>query len=112
MDSRLSIYRRWGKRLFDVLASSAAFIALSPLLYLTAVVVRIVLGAPVLFRQTRIGLYQKPFTILKFRSMTNNRDSGGKLLPDATRLTYLGRFLRAASLDELPSLLNVLRGEM
>jgi lipopolysaccharide/colanic/teichoic acid biosynthesis glycosyltransferase len=112
MDSSFSIYGRGGKRLFDILASAAGLIALLPLLCLIAVMVRIFLGAPVLFRQTRVGLHQKPFTILKFRSMTDQRDSAGKLLPDTARMTRLGRFLRATSLDELPELLNVLRGDM
>ncbi len=77
-----------------------------------AVVVRLALGAPIFFRQQRPGLHGKPFTILKFRTMTNAKDAVGKLGPDAERLTSLGRFLRRASLDELPELINVLMGEM
>src|ERR1700682_6076579 len=112
MDTRFSIYHRGGKRLFDVLASTVALIALSPLLCLIAVLVRIALGAPVLFRQTRVGLHEKRFTILKFRSMTNKRTAAGELLSDTERMTRLGRFLRASSLDELPELFNVLWGDM
>ena len=112
MDTRFSIYHRGGKRLFDVLVSTVALSALSPLLCLIAVLVRIVLGAPVLFRQTRVGLHGKPFTILKFRSMTNKRAAAGELLSDTARMTRLGRFLRATSLDELPEFFNVLWGDM
>jgi len=79
---------------------------------LIALAVRLRLGVPVLFRQRRPGLHGQPFTLLKFRTMTGARDAAGNLLPDAERLTPLGRFLRATSLDELPELLNVLKGEM
>lgn len=112
MNTYLSIYCRGGKRLFDVMASSAALVVLSPLFCLIAGLVRLFLGAPVLFRQTRGGLHQQPFTILKFCSMTDERDKTGKVLPDTARITRLGRFLRATSLDELPELFNVLRGDM
>jgi lipopolysaccharide/colanic/teichoic acid biosynthesis glycosyltransferase len=112
MDTRFSIYHRGGKRLLDVLAGTVALIALSPLLCLIAVLVRIALGAPVLFRQTRVGLHEKRFTILKFRSMTDKRTAAGELLSDTERMTRLGRFLRATSLDELPELFNVLWGDM
>jgi len=110
--ARVSIYRRGGKRLFDVVASLAALALLSPLIGLIALLVRMFHGTPVLFRQTRGGLHQKPFTILKFRSMTDECDADGNVLSDTIRMTGLGRFLRATSLDELPELLNVLRGEM
>jgi len=87
-------------------------VLLSPALALIALLVRLNLGSPVLFRQQRPGLYGKPFSIHKFRTMTDARDARGSSLPDADRLTSFGRFLRRASLDELPELLNVLKGEM
>ena len=100
------------KRIFDLIVSAAAIVCLSPVLLILAAVVRWKLGAPVLFRQRRPGLHGRPFWLLKFRTMTDARDAGGALLPDAVRLTAFGRFLRAASLDELPELFNVLKGEM
>ncbi len=100
------------KRLFDLLLTLPGLAVLSPLLLLLAGLVRLKHGAPVLFRQRRPGYWGQPFYIYKFRTMTNARDPQGNLLPDAERLTRLGRFLRAASLDELPELFNVLRGEM
>jgi sugar transferase EpsL len=100
------------KRLFDLFASLCALILLSPLLLVLAVLVRSKLGAPVLFRQERPGLGGRPFTMYKFRSMTDARDAAGQLLPDSARLTRFGRFLRSTSLDELPELFNVLRGDM
>jgi lipopolysaccharide/colanic/teichoic acid biosynthesis glycosyltransferase len=87
-------------------------VILSPIVFALACVIRARLGKPVLFRQTRIGYAERPFTFLKFRTMTDARDSRGSLLPDAERLTALGRFLRTSSLDELPQLWNVLIGEM
>ncbi len=100
------------KRTLDILVASAALILLSPILACTAVLVAINLGRPVLFRQVRPGLNGKPFTLVKFRSMCDAKDSSGKPLPDAERLTGFGRMLRATSLDELPELWNVLKGEM
>lgn len=100
------------KRPLDLLIASAALLALAPLLLLIALAVRLTMGAPVLFRQQRPGLRGVPFTLLKFRTMRDARDAAGDPLPDAQRLTCLGRFLRAASLDELPELVNVVRGEM
>ncbi len=100
------------KRAFDVIVSLAALVALAPLLVAVAVLVRFRLGAPVFFRQRRIGWKGAEFDILKFRTMTDARDAAGALLPDADRMTPFGRFLRRTSLDELPELLNVLRGEM
>jgi len=105
-------YRRWGKRTLDLVASSAALVVLSPVLLVAASAVRIALGSPVLFRQQRPGLSARPFTILKFRTMRDDRDASEALRPDRDRLTLMGRFLRATSLDELPELLNVLRGDM
>ncbi|WP_029215676.1 sugar transferase [Kallotenue papyrolyticum] len=100
------------KRLIDLAVSATALIVLAPVLALLAVLVRVRLGAPVLFRQQRPGLHGQPFTLYKFRTMTDARDAQGRLLPDAQRLTRFGRFLRSTSLDELPELFNVLKGEM
>jgi len=100
------------KRVFDLLMATAGILFLSPVLILLAVLIRINLGAPVLFHQTRPGLNGRPFNLYKFRTMTDERDSSGNLLPDGQRLTQLGRFLRSTSLDELPQLFNVLKGEM
>ncbi len=101
-----------GKRIFDVLTGMLGLIVLSPVLFLLAVLVRILLGKPVLFRQQRPGFKGKPFTLYKFRTMTAGRDAQGELLPDSARLTGLGRFLRRLSLDELPEIFNILRGDM
>ena len=100
------------KRMFDVLASALGLLLLAVPLVLLAWQVRRKLGNPVLFIQVRPGLNSKPFRLLKFRTMTNQRDANGELLPDAQRLTPFGRWLRNSSVDELPGLLNVLRGEM
>ena len=100
------------KRLFDLVISLVLAILLLPLLALLAVLVYIDLGSPVLFRQQRPGLLGKPFTFFKFRTMNNRTDENGQILPDDDRLTGLGRFLRKASLDELPQLFNVIKGDM
>ena len=100
------------KRVFDVLAAVSALVVLSPLLLLVAGLVRLKLGSPVTFEQSRPGMGGAVFKIIKFRTMTDQRDVSGQLLPDAQRLTPLGKFLRASSLDELPELWNVLKGEM
>ncbi len=100
------------KRIFDLLISSLGLILTSPLLAALAVLVRSAHGQPVIFRQPRPGFKGKIFTLYKFRSMSNERDGSGTPLPDTQRLTRLGRFLRITSLDELPELFNVLRGEM
>jgi sugar transferase EpsL len=111
-ERRRSAYFRCGKRILDVALTLPIMVLLSPALALIALLVRLNLGSPVLFRQQRPGLYGKPFSIHKFRTMTDARDARGSSLPDADRLTSFGRFLRRASLDELPELLNVLKGEM
>ena len=103
---------RFIKRAFDLTASALGLIILSPLLLILAVLVRVNLGSPVLFRQERPGLNEKIFRLYKFRSMKDAEDSSGKPLPDEKRLTRFGRILRASSLDELPELFNVLKGEM
>ena len=103
---------RFIKRAFDLTASALGLIILSPLLLILAVLVRVNLGSPVLFRQERPGLNEKIFCLYKFRSMKDAEDSSGRPLPDEKRLTRFGRILRASSLDELPELFNVLKGEM
>lgn len=100
------------KRLFDLTVSSLAFLGLSPLLICIALVVRFKLGSPVLFAQIRPGINGEPFCLMKFRTMTNEQDQNGSVLPDADRLTRFGRLLRSSSLDELPSLWNIIRGDM
>jgi lipopolysaccharide/colanic/teichoic acid biosynthesis glycosyltransferase len=105
-------YRRYGKRLMDIVLSLCALVLLSPLMLVVALLVRIKLGSPVIFRQERPGLNEKIFTLYKFRTMTDERDENGKLLPDKIRLTRFGRWLRSSSLDELPELLNILKGDM
>jgi len=100
------------KRLIDVIGASVGLVLLSPLLVGVAILVRWRLGAPVLFRQTRAGLNAVPFRIIKFRTMTDQRDEEGHLLPDELRLPRFGQFLRSSSIDELPELVNVLKGEM
>ena len=100
------------KRALDVAASALGLTLLSPVLLVTAAAVRLRMGSPVLFRQTRPGMHGRPFTMYKFRTMRGERDGHGRPLSDAERLTPLGRALRASSLDELPELLNVLKGDM
>lgn len=100
------------KRTVDIIVSVAGLLTLGPMLVILAVIVRLKLGSPVLFRQQRPGLGGRPFWLIKFRTMTNQRDAAGNLLPDEQRLPAYGRFLRSASLDELPELFNVLKGDM
>lgn len=100
------------KRIFDLALTIPGLILISPLLAITALLIRIRLGKPVLFRQLRPGYRARSFEIYKFRTMIESRDPDGKLLPDEKRLTKFGRFLRSASIDELPELFNVIRGEM
>jgi lipopolysaccharide/colanic/teichoic acid biosynthesis glycosyltransferase len=100
------------KRLFDLAVSLLAIVALSPVLAVVAILVRFKLGSPVLFRQFRPGLYGQPFKMMKFRTMLDAVDGNGQPLPDDVRLTPFGRMLRSTSLDELPSLFNILRGDM
>lgn len=100
------------KRLFDFVAASIGLMLLSPIILLTALLVRIKLGSPVFFRQQRPGLNAKPFYVIKFRTMTNQRDINGNLLSDDIRLTPFGKFLRKMSLDELPQLMNVIKGDL
>ena len=100
------------KRAFDIAASASALVVLSPVLAITAYKVKKELGSPVLFRQTRPGLHGKPFEMIKFRTMRDATDKEGNALPDSERLTEFGKKLRASSLDELPELWNVLKGDM
>jgi sugar transferase EpsL len=106
------LYRRFFKTISDRLLAAVGLALLSPVVCVLALLIRLRLGQPVLFRQVRIGRHDKPFMFLKFRTMTDEKDIYGKLLPDDRRLTRLGRFLRASSLDELPQLWNVVKGDM
>lgn len=100
------------KRVFDILSALLGLIVLSPILIITAILVRIKLGSPILFRQQRPGFQAQPFYVYKFRTMTDQRDADGQLLPDEVRLTPFGKLLRRLSLDELPQLLNVVKGDL
>ena len=100
------------KRLFDFSTSLTILLLLSPVLLLLALLLRVLIGSPIFFTQVRPGLHGNAFIMIKFRTMTNTRDVDGMLLPDAKRLTCFGRFLRVTSLDELPELWNVLKGDM
>lgn len=100
------------KRILDIISSLLAIIILSPLLAVTAVLVKTKLGSPVLFKQERPGKDEKIFTLMKFRTMTDERDENGELLPDEVRLTKFGKLLRSTSIDELPELFNILKGDM
>jgi lipopolysaccharide/colanic/teichoic acid biosynthesis glycosyltransferase len=100
------------KRLFDFLTSLLALLALSPVLFFLYILIAIKMGRPVIFVQTRPGIDGNPFNMMKFRSMTDEKDANGELLPDEQRLPPFGQFLRSSSLDELPGLFNVLRGDM
>lgn len=106
------VYRQFGKRSVDLVAASTALVVLSPLLGAVALLVRARLGSPVLFRQERPGLNGEPFEMYKFRTMTDECDEAGDLLPDSERLTAFGRMLRSTSLDELPELINIVKGDM
>lgn len=106
------IYCRYIKRLLDILLSGCALVVLSPVLLIVAILVRTKLGSPVIFCQERPGKDEKIFKMYKFRSMTDERDEDGNLLPDEVRLTKFGRLLRSTSLDELPELWNIFKGDM
>lgn len=106
------LYRYFFKRLFDIILSGIAIILLSPVMVMTALLVRIKLGTPVIFKQDRPGKNEKLFKLFKFRTMTDERDEKGELLPDEVRLTHFGRTLRSTSLDELPELINIFKGDM
>ena len=106
------MYAKYIKRLLDIVLSLIAIIVLSPVYLIVAIVVRIQMGSPVLFSQDRIGKDEKVFKLYKFRSMTNEKDENGKLLPEEKRLTKFGLTLRSTSLDELPELFSILKGDM
>lgn len=110
--SKGGIYRKFVKRPMDFILSLIAIIVLSPVLLIVALLVRTKLGSPVLFKQQRPGLNEEIFMMYKFRTMTDERDENGNLLPDSVRLTKFGRLLRSTSLDELPELFNILKGDM
>ncbi len=111
-EHKTGIYEKYIKRLFDILFSLLVIVLLCPLYLVTALLVRIRLGSPVLFSQLRPGFHEKIFRMYKFRSMTDERDENGKLLPDSMRLTPFGELLRKTSLDELPEMFNILKGDM
>ncbi|QHI72082.1 sugar transferase [Aminipila terrae] len=104
--------KRFIKRTFDIIVSSCAILVLSPVLLIVSIMVRVKLGSPVIFMQERPGLHAKIFTMYKFRSMTDECDDTGQLMPDHVRLTNFGKFLRKTSLDELPELFNIFKGDM
>lgn len=106
------MYERFVKRPVDCVLAVCALVVLSPLLGLLAIMVRVKLGSPILFKQYRPGKYEKAFCLKKFRSMTNARNEFGELLPDDKRLTKFGRILRSTSMDELPELINIIKGDM
>ena len=107
-----NFYRKYGKRFLDIILSLLAIIILSPILLIVALLVRIRLGSPILFTQERPGKDEKIFKLYKFRTMTDEKDEAGNLLPDSVRLTKYGKILRSTSLDELPELWNILIGDM
>ena len=109
---KMKLYEKCLKRVFDFVLSLIAIICLSPVMLITAILVRIKLGSPVIFRQERPGKDEKIFAMYKFRTMTDDKDAVGNLLPDEIRLTKFGKILRSTSLDELPELFNIMKGDM
>ena len=112
MEHKPTFYEKYVKRALDIVLAGGALVVLSPVLAVTAVLVRTKLGSPVIFHQDRPGKDGKIFRLYKFRSMTDEKDEKGNLLPDEVRLTAFGKKLRATSLDELPELWNILKGDM
>lgn len=106
------MYAKYIKRILDLILSLMALILLMPLMIIIGILVRINLGSPIIFKQKRPGKNEKIFTLYKFRTMTDKRDIDGNLLPDEYRLTKFGKFLRSTSLDELPELINIIKGDM
>ena len=109
---KVSFYRKYIKRLLDILLSGIALVFLCPIFIFVAILVRVKLGSPVIFKQLRPGKNEKIFSMYKFRTMTDEKDSDGNLLPDEIRLTKFGKLLRSTSLDELPELWNIIKGDM
>ncbi|KEI35432.1 lipid carrier : UDP-N-acetylgalactosaminyltransferase [Francisella sp. W12-1067] len=109
---RKTLYTLFFKRVFDFILSLIALVILSPVILILATLIRFKLGSPVLFKQPRPGKSEKIFNLYKFRTMIDARDDGGNLLPDSERITKFGKFIRSTSLDELPSLINILKGDM
>ncbi|EGP5053153.1 sugar transferase, partial [Enterococcus faecium] len=107
-----TFYQLFWKRILDILLSGIALIVLSPIILIVGILVRIKLGSPIIFKQERPGKSEKIFSMYKFRTMTDERDHNGEYLPDEIRLTKFGKMLRATSLDELPELWNILKGDM
>ena len=112
MMRKKTFYQLFGKRILDILLSGIAHIVLSPIILIVGFLVRIKLGSPIIFKQERPGKSEKIFSMYKFRTMTDERDHNGEYLPDESRLTKFGKMLRATSLDELPELWNILKGDM
>lgn len=112
MEHKKGIYEKYIKRILDFTLSLIALICLSPILLITAILVRVKLGSPIIFKQQRPGKDEKIFTLYKFRTMTDKKDEKGNLLPDSDRLTKFGKILRSTSLDELPELVNIIKGDM
>lgn len=112
MEHKKGIYENYIKRMLDFILSLIALICLSPVLLIVSILVRTKLGGPIIFKQQRPGKNEKIFTLYKFRTMTDEKDENGKLLPDSQRLTKFGKFLRSTSLDELPELINIIKGDM
>ena len=116
LDKKYGVYRglysRYFKRVIDFIVTMVGFIIISPLFLILCLLVRVKLGSPIFFKQKRCGKDEKTFEMIKFRTMTDARDENGKLLPDTERFTKFGNFMRNSSLDELPELLNVLKGDM
>lgn len=112
MDRKMGIYERYAKRLFDIVCAIAAIVVFCWLYLIVAILVRVKLGSPVIFKQPRPGRDEKIFNLYKFRTMTDARDENGELLPDEMRLTKFGRMLRSTSMDELPEAFNILKGDM
>ncbi|MBU1093006.1 MAG: sugar transferase [Firmicutes bacterium] len=105
-------YEKFLKRPFDFILSLLALVVFSPVFIMLAILVRVMIGSPIIFKQQRPGLNEKIFNLYKFRTMTNQKDSDGQLLPDENRLTKFGKFLRSTSLDELPGLINIIKGDL
>lgn len=110
--TKFGFYKRFIKRPMDFLLSLIAITGLSPILLIVAILVRVNLGSPILFKQKRPGLNERIFVMYKFRTMTDEKDENGELLPDSMRLTRFGKLLRSTSLDELPELINIIKGDM